>query len=351
MVRGVPPTRRPQEIADQAFEVGVDSEASIAEAHVRRLAAPAGVSRNQHAPAHVARPASDDEEVGARRGRQGRESASSLKRAPLVPEIAPGQAEIVREAARDEGTQEAPVHRPPLQTLQLADECRKQRRPNERLDCGPGAPSPDLRDPTDHLVGADSLARTGGIATREQGAVVGLRDQAVADEIRPRPEEDQIAGPKVTDRSNDNLVARPERGDHRATRDPQAHGTQLEEQVVDLAQLTEADGAGSHVLAGVESLSADDLIVIRGSTPEPPGPGNNRDDSLEPWSRLEPECQGMSRDTPRRPDVGQADGWTVAHARVHLIPRYRGDVPDPHGGIRWLMPERVRYWDQGPAAW
>jgi len=32
---------------------------------------------------------------------------------------------------------------------------------------------------------------------------------------------------------------------------------------------------------------------------------------------------------------GQAAGQTVAHAHIHIIPRYRGDVPDPRGGIRW----------------
>jgi diadenosine tetraphosphate (Ap4A) HIT family hydrolase len=29
---------------------------------------------------------------------------------------------------------------------------------------------------------------------------------------------------------------------------------------------------------------------------------------------------------------------------VHLIPRYRGDVPDPRGGVRWVVTEKARYW-------
>lgn len=32
------------------------------------------------------------------------------------------------------------------------------------------------------------------------------------------------------------------------------------------------------------------------------------------------------------------------HAHIHVIPRYRNDVPDPRGGIRWVIPARVRYW-------
>ena len=41
---------------------------------------------------------------------------------------------------------------------------------------------------------------------------------------------------------------------------------------------------------------------------------------------------------------GQAAGQTVPHAHVHVIPRYAGDVPDPRGGVRWVLPEKARYW-------
>lgn len=41
---------------------------------------------------------------------------------------------------------------------------------------------------------------------------------------------------------------------------------------------------------------------------------------------------------------GPAAGQTVGHAHVHLIPRRPGDVPDPRGGVRWVIPERARYW-------
>ena len=41
---------------------------------------------------------------------------------------------------------------------------------------------------------------------------------------------------------------------------------------------------------------------------------------------------------------GAAAGQTVQHLHVHLIPRYRGDVPDPRGGVRWVMPGKAKYW-------
>ncbi len=43
---------------------------------------------------------------------------------------------------------------------------------------------------------------------------------------------------------------------------------------------------------------------------------------------------------------GLAAGQTVPHAHVHVIPRYRDDVEDPRGGIRWVIPEKVDYWSQ-----
>lgn len=41
---------------------------------------------------------------------------------------------------------------------------------------------------------------------------------------------------------------------------------------------------------------------------------------------------------------GPAAGQTVSHSHVHLIPRRRGDVPDPRGGVRWIFPDSANYW-------
>jgi diadenosine tetraphosphate (Ap4A) HIT family hydrolase len=43
---------------------------------------------------------------------------------------------------------------------------------------------------------------------------------------------------------------------------------------------------------------------------------------------------------------GIAAGQTVSHAHVHVIPRYDGDVTDPRGGVRWVLADRARYWDE-----
>ena len=43
-------------------------------------------------------------------------------------------------------------------------------------------------------------------------------------------------------------------------------------------------------------------------------------------------------------NVGADAGQTVDHAHLHVIPRYAGDVPEPRGGIRWIIPAKARYW-------
>ena len=41
----------------------------------------------------------------------------------------------------------------------------------------------------------------------------------------------------------------------------------------------------------------------------------------------------------------KAAGQTVPHLHIHVIPRYEGDVPDPRGGIRNIIPARAAYWE------
>ncbi|MEM5295435.1 HIT family protein [Burkholderia sp. JPY481] len=43
---------------------------------------------------------------------------------------------------------------------------------------------------------------------------------------------------------------------------------------------------------------------------------------------------------------GVAAGQTVPHLHIHLIPRYKGDLPDPRGGVRWIIPKKADYWSK-----
>lgn len=40
---------------------------------------------------------------------------------------------------------------------------------------------------------------------------------------------------------------------------------------------------------------------------------------------------------------GEAAGRTVHHLHIHIIPRYKGDVEDPHGGVRNIIPGKGKY--------
>jgi diadenosine tetraphosphate (Ap4A) HIT family hydrolase len=41
---------------------------------------------------------------------------------------------------------------------------------------------------------------------------------------------------------------------------------------------------------------------------------------------------------------GDAAGRTIPHLHIHLIPRYDGDIVDPRGGVRWVLPKKAPYW-------
>lgn len=40
---------------------------------------------------------------------------------------------------------------------------------------------------------------------------------------------------------------------------------------------------------------------------------------------------------------GAAAGQTIFHLHLHLIPRYSGDVADPRGGVRVVIPDKANY--------
>jgi diadenosine tetraphosphate (Ap4A) HIT family hydrolase len=42
-------------------------------------------------------------------------------------------------------------------------------------------------------------------------------------------------------------------------------------------------------------------------------------------------------------NVGPAAGQSIFHAHIHIIPRYKGDVENPQGGIRHVIPRNAHY--------
>jgi hypothetical protein len=45
---------------------------------------------------------------------------------------------------------------------------------------------------------------------------------------------------------------------------------------------------------------------------------------------------------------GVAAGQTVPHVHIHVIPRYLGDVADPTGGVRHVIPSKANYLRREP---
>lgn len=42
-------------------------------------------------------------------------------------------------------------------------------------------------------------------------------------------------------------------------------------------------------------------------------------------------------------NVGPAAGQSIHHVHIHIIPRYQGDVENPQGGVRHVIPKKAHY--------
>ena len=42
-------------------------------------------------------------------------------------------------------------------------------------------------------------------------------------------------------------------------------------------------------------------------------------------------------------NINEAAGQSVFHCHMHIIPRYKGDVPNPKGGVRGVIPRKQKY--------
>ena len=64
--------------------------------------------------------------------------------------------------------------------------------------------------------------------------------------------------------------------------------------------------------------------------------------------RVQEELEATLSPTPEGFNLGvndgKAAGQTMPQFHFHVIPRRSGDVADPRGGVRWVIPAKARYW-------
>lgn len=42
-------------------------------------------------------------------------------------------------------------------------------------------------------------------------------------------------------------------------------------------------------------------------------------------------------------NIGKYAGQSVPHIHIHMMPRFKGDVENPRGGVRGVIPQRQKY--------
>ena len=55
--------------------------------------------------------------------------------------------------------------------------------------------------------------------------------------------------------------------------------------------------------------------------------------------KKDPSVKGFNLGT----NIGKVSGQSILHCHLHLIPRRKGDVDNPQGGVRSVIPNKQHY--------